>query len=81
MTINNMNEIIDIIQELLNESYRNTCMHEETHREGIIWEVCDRCGCRWSDDRNPKPPYSEPEIWVQAEKLLRKLRETKICVN
>ena len=27
---------------------RNTCRHEETHRGGVLWEICDMCGAKWA---------------------------------
>lgn len=48
---------------LLRFAERNECRHEETHRGGAIWEICDGCGAKWADDRGGKPAYVEsPEI-------------------
>jgi hypothetical protein len=36
------------------------CQHEETHRGGAIWEICDGCGKKWADDEGGKPPFQYP---------------------
>jgi hypothetical protein len=40
---------------------RQQCLHEETHRGGAIWEICDMCGSKWADDEGGKPAQSEPK--------------------
>jgi hypothetical protein len=40
---------------------RQQCLHEETHRGGAIWEICDMCGSKWADDEGGKPKRSEPK--------------------
>jgi hypothetical protein len=39
---------------------RNTCTHEDTHRGGLIWTICDGCGRKWADDEGGFQPYSDP---------------------
>lgn len=34
----------------------NRCTHEETHRGGAIWTICDDCGEKWADDRGGFQP-------------------------
>ena len=43
-------------REALKKADAQVCRHEETHRGGVIWEICDLCGMEWSDDRNPRKP-------------------------
>lgn len=31
------------------------CAHDETHRGGAIWEICDQCGAKWADDEGGRP--------------------------
>lgn len=59
-----------VMQKLVSHIDRNTCMHEETHRGGAIWEICDQCGARWADDKGGKPEYTEPEYVAQARTML-----------
>lgn len=65
------------LEALLKRDERNTCQHEETHREGFIWEACDGCQCRWSDDRNPKPKWVDPPEWTEAYRILNLYRKNK----
>ena len=51
---------------LLEYAERNECHHEETHRGGAIWTICDGCGRKWSDDRDPFTPYREPKAISDA---------------
>lgn len=39
---------------------RNTCQHDETHRAGAIWTICDQCGRKWADDEGGFEPYADP---------------------
>lgn len=43
------------------------CRHEDTHRGGTIWEICDQCGERWADDEGGKPRFELPDCIVDAE--------------
>lgn len=47
--------LLCVLREVTEYAARNTCLHDNTHRGGAIWEICDDCGAKWSDDRNPKP--------------------------
>lgn len=48
MLLRNLAEFVD----------QNTCQHEETHRGGAIWEICDGCGQKWADDEGGKPEFA-----------------------
>jgi hypothetical protein len=48
------------LSALLGYVEHNTCTHEQTHRSGVIWTICDGCGQKWSDDKNPFKGYIEP---------------------
>lgn len=67
-------EVSKTLRDLISLAQRHVCMHEETHRGGLIWEICDQCGAKWADDEGGKPKYKEPEEIVAAEALLEKLR-------
>lgn len=47
------------------------CLHDETHRAGAIWNVCDQCGAKWADDELkplPKqPPWFPMATYALAE--------------
>ncbi len=40
---------------------KQTCEHDQTHRGGIIWEICDDCGAKWADDQGGKPAFDWPK--------------------
>lgn len=48
-----LNNLLAAFNDLLSYAERNTCLHEETRRGGAIWTICDSCGKKWSDDKNP----------------------------
>ncbi|WP_394060597.1 hypothetical protein [Alcaligenes sp. WGS1538] len=47
----------------------NTCIHEDTHRGGGIWEICNDCGAKWADDEGGKPAFE----WPQEIRIARAL--------
>jgi hypothetical protein len=55
---------------LLGYVERNECTHEETHRGGAIWTICDGCGMKWADDEGGFVPYKEPEPITRARNAL-----------
>ena len=59
-------ELTEALEALLKRDERNTCTHEETHRGGVIWEICDSCGASWADDRGGKPDWIDPPEWERA---------------
>jgi hypothetical protein len=58
------------LKGLLDYSERNTCQHEETHRGGFLWEICDVCGDKWADDMGGKTEWKDPPEWVAARAAL-----------
>lgn len=65
-------EVIALMKEALKEIERNTCSHEETHRGGAIWEICDICGCKWADDEGGKPEFVELKIVTDLRNYIEK---------
>lgn len=63
-------EWIETMQALVRHIESETCTHEETHRGGAIWEICDGCGMQWSDDRNPRTPFEWPKCVEDARAML-----------
>ena len=59
-----------LVQELVRELERNTCAHEETHRGGFNWEICDMCGAKWADDKGGKPEFKWPDAVEKARAML-----------
>ena len=58
------------LKKLLDHCERNTCQHEETHRGGFLWEICDVCGDKWADDMGGKTEWRDPPEWVAARAAL-----------
>ena len=58
------------LSNLVNYVERNTCQHEETHRGGFLWTICDECGRRWADDQGGFVPYFDPPELAQAKRVL-----------
>ena len=69
--------VMEDIAGLVREVERNTCTHEETHRSGFIWEICDMCGAAWADDRGGKPEFKWPEVVEKARAVLATTPEAK----
>ena len=53
-------QLLEALKHLLTYAEQQICMHEETHRGGAIWEICDMCGAEWADDRGGKPEFQWP---------------------
>lgn len=54
---------------LLAEVEAEQCEHEQTHRGGAIWTICDDCGQKWADDRGGFQPYVAPDWLVEAREI------------
>lgn len=52
-------DLLNALRDLTKYVVRNCCLHEETHRGGILWEICDRCGAMWADDEGGIPPEAK----------------------
>ncbi len=46
------------------------CSHDDTHRGGAIWTICDQCGQRWADDEGGFKPNPLDEIVDGARNAL-----------
>lgn len=64
--------LLDTFGELLAYAERKTCLHEETHRGGTLWTICDSCGMKWADDKGGLSPLAHewPEAIAKAQTLL-----------
>jgi hypothetical protein len=60
----------EALKRLLDRDERNTCQHEDTHRGGFLWEICDSCGAKWADDEGGKPQWRDPPEWIEARAAL-----------
>lgn len=69
-------DAIDALKSVTDYAAINTCTHEETHRGGSIWEICDQCGAKWADDEGGKPDdaHELPEEIKKAYEILDKYK-------
>lgn len=67
--------LVDALEALLERDEQNTCRHENTHRGGAIWEICDDCGAQWADGQGGKPEWKEPQEWVDARIVIHAARQ------
>ena len=70
MTAERIKALEDALRKLLARDELNTCQHENTHRGGGIWEICEDCCAKWADDRGGKPTWADPQEWVAARAAL-----------
>lgn len=65
----------DALSDLLAYAERTICYHEETHRGGGIWTICDSCGQKWADDEGGFQPAVVPEEIIKARAALAASQE------
>lgn len=65
-----MEELRAALAALTDYAERQECLHEDTHRAGFLWTICDGCGRKWADDEGGFVPYSEPPALAQARRVL-----------
>lgn len=58
------------LAKLLEYVDRNTCTHEDTHRGGAIWTICDGCGMKWADDEGGFVPHQDAPAVAAARAAL-----------
>lgn len=71
----NQDEWKTLAKDLLREIEQQTCRHEETHRAGFLWEICDACGAEWADDEGGKPEFKWPKVVERAREMLAAAQE------
>lgn len=59
-----------VLADLLKHVDQETCTHEETHRGGAIWTICNSCGRKWADDRGGFVPHEDHPAVAAARKYL-----------
>jgi hypothetical protein len=67
-----LSALLCALRDVTHFAERNICSHEETHRGGVLWEICDMCGAKWADDEGGKPAWVEPPEIVSAREMLKK---------
>ena len=64
----------EALDRLLRRDEINTCQHDETHRGGVLWEICDSCGAKWAEDEGGKPEWKDPQEWIDARDIISKIK-------
>lgn len=72
-----MGDIKKVLSDLLAYAENQICQHENTHRGGSIWEICDDCGAKWSDGHGGKPEYVFPPALEAAEQMINQINATE----
>lgn len=65
-----MQDALKVIADLLRYAEQQICTHENTHRGGVLWEICDDCGAQWADDMGGKPRFKWPKEIIAARNFL-----------
>lgn len=73
MNTTNADSVAAIVRALVHHIEMETCTHEETHRGGAIWEICNSCGAKWADDNGGKPTFKWPAAVEAAHDYLEAL--------
>lgn len=68
-------QLYSVLNRLVSFVDNQICRHEETHRGGLIWEICDFCGAKWADDEGGKPKFVEPKEVSDAYRALREIEK------
>ena len=68
--------VISVLDGILDYACMHLCCHEDTHRGGAIWEICDHCGMKWADDEGGKPEdaHDIPQAINDGYDLLAEIR-------
>ena len=68
-------QLYSVLNRLVSFADNRICRHEETHRGGLIWEICDFCGAKWADDEGGKPEFVEPKEISDAYRALGEIEK------
>lgn len=58
------------LEDLLDHVDAATCLHENIHRGGAIWTICDDCGRKWADDEGGFVPHEDAQAVAAARAML-----------
>jgi hypothetical protein len=72
--IQEIRQLRGVLNNLVRHVDSNTCRHEQTHRGGAIWTICDDCGMKWADDRGGFKSYRDAPELKSARALIEASR-------
>ena len=64
--------LLEALKAMLQRDERNTCQHENVFRGGVIWTICNDCGCKWADSEGGMPKWRDPKEWIAARSAIAK---------
>lgn len=70
LAVSNGVELRPILVDLLAYVDLNTCTHENRHKAGTLWTICDDCGRKWAADRNPYKRHQDAPAVAAARAAL-----------
>ena len=74
MTRTLLQQALDALENVTQFAEAQICMHEETYRGGVLWEICSQCGAKWADDEGGKPKFKWPKETNAARKTITAIR-------
>jgi hypothetical protein len=70
LAVSNGVDLRPILADLLAYVDLNTCTHENRHKAGTLWTICDDCGRKWAADRNPYKRHQDAPAVAAARAAL-----------
>lgn len=61
---------LELLKKAELEIDKHICTHEETHRGGAIWEICDSCNAKWTNNENNKPEFKPNKVSEEIREFL-----------
>lgn len=68
--------LVEALTASLDYYERQICHHDDTHRGGFLWTICDQCGAKWADDEGGFKAFEYPPEIAKAYELLATLKGT-----
>ena len=69
-----LEKVLPALEKITQFAEAQICMHEETHRGGVLWEICSQCGAKWADDEGGKPEFEWPKEADAARAMMDTIR-------
>ncbi len=69
-----LQQALDALDAASSAIVAGICFHENTHRGGVLWTICDDCGQKWADDRGGFKKPTMPKGYAQAQQAASAIR-------
>lgn len=70
-----------VARQAIRVAWSGICLHESRHRGGVIWEICDDCGAKWTDDEGGFKPSARVTELTRLENELSRLELIAAQIN